>query len=164
MRTILFVFAVLATPAAAQDLVYDFSYTRDCVEAQDDWASKLACVGTSAERCMDDTEGGYTTVLVNFCIATELGDWDNALNAAYGPLMKQMRDFDQYKPDYIELGAADALRDMQRAWIPYRDAACAFEQSKWQGGSGGGPATTTCLMNLTAEQALRLQAELDAPQ
>jgi uncharacterized protein YecT (DUF1311 family) len=64
-----------------------------------------------------------------------------------------------------ELGLAEpstsaALRDMQRTWIAYRDAACAYERSQWGGGTGGGPATADCLMRMTAAQALALEQRL----
>jgi uncharacterized protein YecT (DUF1311 family) len=49
---------------------------------------------------------------------------------------------------------------MQRAWIGYRDAACAYEESQWGGGTGGGPASVDCAMRLTARQALALEARL----
>ena len=50
---------------------------------------------------------------------------------------------------------------MQRKWIDFRDAACAFEASKWGGGTGGGPAATQCHLTLTAQQYLRLGADMD---
>ena len=48
---------------------------------------------------------------------------------------------------------------MQRAWIEYRDATCAYEAAQWGGGTGAGPAFAGCLMRLTAEQALYLEYE-----
>ena len=53
-------------------------------------------------------------------------------------------------------GVADALREMQRAWIVFRDKACTYEASLWQGGTGRGPAAINCLMQQTARQALSL--------
>ena len=49
---------------------------------------------------------------------------------------------------------------MQRAWIAYRDAACAYEASQWGGGTGAGPAATGCMMTLTGRQALALEERL----
>jgi uncharacterized protein YecT (DUF1311 family) len=54
-------------------------------------------------------------------------DWqaaDAELNAVYKAAMAKMREMDGYLPDSLK-GAADALRDAQRAWVPYRDKACA---------------------------------------
>ena len=61
-----------------------------------------------------------------------------------------------YQPELPK--QAEALRDMQRAWITFRDAACDYERSQWGGGTGGGPATLACLMRMTGEQALLLGA------
>ena len=47
---------------------------------------------------------------------------------------------------------------MQRAWIAYRDARCGYEYSLWQGGTGGGPASVACYMEVTGEQALYLES------
>ena len=65
-----------------------------------------------------------------------------------------------------ELGATvpikeTALRDMQRAWIAFRDATCAYEYSHWGGGTGGGPAYSACFLEMTARQTLVLQSRLD---
>lgn len=51
----------------------------------------------------------------------------------------------------------EALRNMQRAWINYRDAGCLYEQAQWFGGTGGGPATMACHMHETARQTLVLE-------
>jgi uncharacterized protein YecT (DUF1311 family) len=64
-----------------------------------------------------------------------------------------------------ELGSAApppavALREMQRAWIAWRDAACDYEVSQWGGGTGGGPAWSQCAMQMTGEQALALEERL----
>lgn len=53
--------------------------------------------------------------------------------------------------------AVDLLRQMQRDWIAYRDAACAWDYVQWGGGSGAGPAEAECLMRLTASQVLFLE-------
>jgi len=38
----------------------------------------------------------------------------------------------------------------------FRDKACTYEASLWQGGTGRGPAAINCLMQQTARQALSL--------
>ncbi|KMW56504.1 hypothetical protein AIOL_001458 [Candidatus Rhodobacter oscarellae] len=52
---------------------------------------------------------------------------------------------------------ADLLRDMQRAWITFRDRTCDYERAQWGGGTGGGPAYTNCLMVQTAKQTIYLE-------
>lgn len=162
----LFPFALamlLAGPAAAQTVTYDFAATTDCIAAAgDDYGAKLACIGTAATACMDNTDGGWSTAGQNACLDAEWQDWDARLNAAYPRLMAQLKEEDaaMASGDYTPPSQADALRQMQRAWIPFRDAACAYEASKWTGGSGAGPATLWCLVYETAKQTLRLEADL----
>ena len=82
------------------------------------------------------------------------------LNAAYAQLLAEAEGTDA---EMKTLGSAapaqvPALREMQRSWIAFRDAACGYEASRWGGGSGAGPAASACVMELTARQALRLIA------
>jgi uncharacterized protein YecT (DUF1311 family) len=117
----------------------------------------LACVGQSAQACMN-TPGGDTTVGMMDCLKGEVDYWDGKLNAAYAKRLATAKSDDA---ELKSMGSAapktePALRKMQRAWIGYRDAACLYEQSKWMGGTGGGPATMACHMEETARQALKL--------
>ena len=148
---------IIAWPVAAQDL----AFTPDATEACLATGGGETCIGLSAQACID-TPDGYTTVGMGYCYAQELDFWDARLNAVYRELRASERAIDD---EMTELGIralprAPALRDMQRAWIEYRDAACAYEYSQWGGGTGGGPANAACLMHLTAEQALALEARL----
>lgn len=152
---------VVASPAAAQVLVYDFSHTWTCVGQAEAWQDKVACIGISANLCMEDTPGGFSTVGMGSCLDREFQDWDAALNEADGPLRIRYVAQDGEASEHITLTQADALRDMQRAWIDYRDAACDYERSKWQGGTGGGPAAISCMLQMTGEQALKLQSDLN---
>jgi uncharacterized protein YecT (DUF1311 family) len=54
---------------------------------------------------------------------------DAALNTAYKAIVSQAKADDK---EY-ETGNASALRDAQRAWIPYRDAWIAFYRLRWKG-------------------------------
>ncbi|MEM6275794.1 MAG: lysozyme inhibitor LprI family protein [Pseudomonadota bacterium] len=108
---------------------------------------------------MELTPGGYTTVAVSRCLDLEFQYWDTELNAAYRAALATAKSIDA-EGSIGPRGRANAeenLRAMQRAWIPYRDARCDFESSKWGGGSGGGPATIGCLMQETARQTLILR-------
>jgi len=118
----------------------------------------LACVGRSAQRCMN-TPGGDSTVGMMDCLREELNYWDRRLNAAYTQRMASARKEDASMASIRATTAsmADSLRSMQRAWIRHLDAACLYEQAQWLGGTGGGPATMTCHMQETARQALKLE-------
>ncbi len=162
MRRLVFALALLAAPAAAEqqaDPAFDIAPTRDCVEA----GGGDACIGRAAETCQTQP-GGETSVVMSFCFWKEHEWWDARLNAVYRRLMEQEQRIDA---EIAELSAAppaaraDALRAMQRAWLPFRDAACDYERSQWGGGTGGAPATHACLMDRTARQTLLLERHLD---
>ncbi|MDO5621982.1 MAG: lysozyme inhibitor LprI family protein [Paracoccus sp. (in: a-proteobacteria)] len=163
-------FALLAAPAVAQAPVpdsppVDKAALESCLtvqQAQDtpDWDS---CIGVASKSCLD--QFGGSTAGMSGCLMAELDLWDGKLNAAYDSLMVQAKADDA---EMASLGASapqqePALRQMQRDWIGFRDAACAYEQSRWGGGTGGGPASASCAMTLTAEQYFRLQSWLDQP-
>jgi len=152
---------LVAGAAQAQELPFDGTSIDVCTGMAADAAQAQACIGAAAQACIDSPDG-YTTVGMGMCYGMELDHWDARLNVAYKALMKLHEKSDASMKEY---GAtvpetAPALRDMQRAWIAYRDAACAYERSLWGGGTGQGPATAECLMRMTADQALMLEARV----
>jgi len=90
------------------------------------------------------------------CASREADWWDAMLNAEYQARRAEARRFDA-DTGARPLPSAEALRDMQRAWITFRDATCSFEASQWGGGTGANPAFLNCIMRMTAEQALYLR-------
>ena len=67
-------------------------------------------------------------------------DWkaaDAELNKAYKAAMDQMKSYDKGFEEYAKdlVGAVDALKEAQRAWIPYRDKACLAYGYQAHGGS-----------------------------
>lgn len=118
----------------------------------------LDCVGQAAQACMN-SPGGDTTIGMIDCLQAEFQYWDKRLNVAFGQRLAAARkeDAEMRRLKSSVASLEESLRKMQRAWIPYRDAACLYEQAQWQGGTGGGPATAACQMNETARQALRLE-------
>ena len=162
MRRLLGVILGLGCSAvAAQDVPFSEGPIEVCVAKAGSFSEKEACIGAGAAACID-TPDGYTTVGMSFCYGQEASYWDTRLNAAFAELMAFQRGL---KAEIEGLGgfapdAPSALRDMQRAWIGYRDATCAYEYSTWGGGSGGRPAHAACLMQETARQALVLERRL----
>lgn len=149
-----------APNALAQPARADFreEATLACLKAAGPGRGVLDCVGRSANACMEATPGGDTTLGMTACLEAERLWWDARLNRAYGVRMKAAREADAEPPlRGPPSGQAAALRTMQRAWIAWRDAACAYERSTWQGGSGALPATTACHMHETARQTLVLE-------
>ena len=149
------VLLALAGPVAAQDLVFSAAITESCLAS----GEAEACVGEAAVACMEQSDGGQTTVGMGGCLDKELTYWDGQLNAAYRAVMARAKAVDAEMQD---LGAtvssqAKALLAMQRAWIVFRDEKCSYERSQWGGGTGGGPATLDCLMQETARQTFYLR-------
>lgn len=143
-----------AGPVAAQDVIFDPAPTITCMARNG--GDVQACSGTAAETCMERTPFGWSTVAMMGCLGQELGYWDKRLNLAYQAAQRTARRADL---DASEFAASqvDALRDMQRAWIVFRDRKCAFVQSQWGGGTGGAPAAVSCHMHETAAQTVFLE-------
>lgn len=153
---------LLAAPAAAQDIRFNITPTLACLgRAQTDAPGDPSCIGTAAEICMEVSDGGFSTVGMVACISRELDYWDARLNDSYQALRARHRADDADTANIPGIPSMElALRDMQRAWIPFRDATCDYERSLWGGGTGGGPATAGCRMRLTGQQALYLEGQL----
>ena len=146
-----------AALAQSPDFKIKPELTEQCLEGKKGNA-RFECIGVAAEECQANNFGGESTVGMGFCFGAEWEWWDGRLNAAYGKLVaretaddKDMADL-SYVPKKLP-----ALKQMQRAWIPYRDALCEYEAVQWGGGTGGGPATSACLMGETARQAMILE-------
>lgn len=160
MKRILTVAVLLvSTAATAQDLRYSDQASQSCVDQAGTPEAKRSCIGSSASACMDATADGSTTIGMMQCLDEEHAYWDARLNQVYKNVRADAKADDA---EMAEIGSsapkmAPALRDMQRAWIAYRDATCDFELSQWGGGSGGGPAILSCMLQMTGEQAIYLE-------
>lgn len=156
--------SALALPVAAQsnDLVYSDNEVIFCLSVSDLPQEKRTCIGKSADACVNATEMGGTTVGMGGCLSNELAFWDARLNRIYGQVraLEKQRDRENADIGATLPSSEAALRDMQRAWIPYRDARCAYEHTQWGGGTGGGPAVLACLMDATAQQTLLLEQSI----
>lgn len=144
-----------SVPLRAQELVFDFNTFANCARLA---ASPRDCIGIAAQTCMHDTPGGDSTVGMGACFNAEFQAWDDSLNATYRELRSVLArsDAENAASGFRAPSQADAVQQMQRAWIPYRDDKCAFVRSLWGGGTGGSPAALECLLHETAAQALYL--------
>ncbi len=166
MRAALIPLCLLASPALAQDAApggprADTSLIEACLEnvsiAAEDGAPfpPSNCIGLAAKACMEQPDGSSTAGMVS-CSTQELEYWDKVLNTAYQELVIQSKAVDANAAEG-QPKQADRLRDMQRKWIAFRDASCAWEIGQFPGGSIQGPVSAQCDLRLTAAQALRLQ-------
>lgn len=154
--------AAIGAPAMAQDLVFSMQDTDSCLASKAE-SGPESCIGVSAQICMQKTVGGGSTVGMGGCLDAEWNAWDARLNKNYQKLMAREKSEDAEMADVGSVAPkqAVALRDMQRAWISYRDARCNFVGAQWGGGTGTGPATLDCHMQVTGQQALFLQQMLN---
>lgn len=96
-----------------------------------------------------DCDEAETTLEMGVCLQDALAAADAELNLTYRLAMEALEDFD-------DPGIAASLKQAQRAWITYRDLACASERALYAGGSMAGIARTGCLLRLTTERVTGL--------
>jgi len=146
----------LASEAVAQDdVVFHRELVQQCFDKARAYGGSDSCIGSAADLCMEQNEGGYSTYGMSYCISLESEWWDEMLNFEYSRVLSEAAFLDGELSEDLP-SVAEALREMQRAWITYRDATCAFEAAQWGGGTGAGPAYNGCVMRLTAAQAITL--------
>ena len=140
--------------AAAQDVIFDIAPTASCVAE----GNGEVCIGAATSACFNANDAGFTTSGILQCIGQEHTWWDARLNRVYAELKADLAARDADTPDAPE--QARALVEMQRAWIPYRDARCLFDRSEWGNGTAAGTAHASCMLELTAQQALLLEERM----
>ncbi|MEO6301332.1 MAG: lysozyme inhibitor LprI family protein [Paracoccaceae bacterium] len=102
-----------------------------------------------------DCANTETQVEMTYCAEQDWKAADADLNDAYKVAMKAMKDVDS-NLDAADQGAVENLRDAQRAWITFRDAACAAEGYSMHGGSAEPMAIYSCRARLTEERTTDL--------
>ncbi|SFS06509.1 lysozyme inhibitor LprI family protein [Yoonia litorea] len=146
-------FLVLAAPAAAQEFTVDAHIIDRCRAIQED---PMVCVGREADRCTQE-HGGGADMMLAACTFAEAEAWDDSLNAAYRELQRLAREREDWDVGYESGALLIGLRDMQRAWITYRDAVCANAVALAKPfGSAAGVAEAECLLEETAQQFIKL--------
>ncbi|MEY8096475.1 lysozyme inhibitor LprI family protein [Falsihalocynthiibacter sp. S25ZX9] len=146
----------IAGGAQAQDIKFSPDLSLSCYYESDAMGQPHGCIGLSANQCMEVSSGGYSTRGMDACFGAEIELWDGLLNLSY----QSLRESDQQADGASGGTRATALRDMQRAWIVFRDNTCKYEYAQWAGGSGAGPAYAACVMNMTGQQAMALDVML----
>lgn len=113
----------------------------------------LACGTAHALDC--DT--AQTQQDMNQCAHLDWQAADGDLNAEYKRARATMRRIDGDLPQNLA-GAEATLRDAQRAWITFRDAACAAEGFLFRGGSMEPFMVSSCLATLTRQRTQALKS------
>ena len=145
--------------AATEHEVKEFGgFLVQCYEETSGAEAKSQCIGAMSQVCMDDQDGGHTTLGMSSCLSAEGQVWDRFLNAEYKATMAWSAAADEDEAEYFPEFAkrVEHLRSAQRAWIAFRDAECALEYAQWGSGSMRTIAGTDCLMRMTAERTIKL--------
>ena len=110
-----------------------------------------------------DCANAMTQSDLNICASRDYQAADEALNAVYRKALTAAQETDRQIREYDEnaVGAVDALKKAQRAWIPYRDGQCAFAGFAARGGSMEPMLISGCLAELTAKRTEELKATME---
>lgn len=117
----------------------------------------LPAAPAAAQQAPDiDCDNATVQMELTYCAEKEWEAADKTLNTAYSAAMKAMRAMDADLPADLK-GAAEALKEAQRAWIPYRDKACAAAGFLARGGSMEPMLIYSCLAELTEQRTQQLE-------
>jgi uncharacterized protein YecT (DUF1311 family) len=86
---------------------------------------------------------------MSVCLSKIHEDVDTDLNKTYQKALQLTGKF----------GSTDLqnLKEAQKKWLAYRNAACNAEYGLWQGGSGGPNAQALCVIRLTRQRTADLK-------
>lgn len=121
----------------------------------------LACLSLPAAAQEIDCANAMAQMELNQCAYDDWEAADAELNDAYQEAMALLRDWDANLPA-DEQGGAEALLAAQRAWITFRDQACAAEGYAMKGGSAEPLLVYGCMRVLTEERTAHLTGMVDA--
>ena len=122
------------------------------------WLGYVAAL-TALPAAAQDVDCATAEVQMELTYCAEQ-DWlaaDAELNAAYGVARDLMQGIDA-DLETSQRGAADYLRDGQRAWVTFRDATCAAEGYTMHGGSAEPMVIYGCRARLTEQRTADLEA------
>ena len=109
-------------------------------------AMMLCLAGSSAAASALECGQAVTQADMNACAAQELNQADTELNRTYLAYRAK-----------LHAARQNQIRDVQLAWIKYRDLACRFEGANVVGGSAAGMALQTCLTEKTRQRTSELR-------
>jgi uncharacterized protein YecT (DUF1311 family) len=107
------------------------------------------CVGVVSSPCLQRDPGGASGNRVDMldCLVREQKVWDERLNAAYNATMQACQG-----------QVCVARRNLERAWIAYRNALCELPYAE-RGGTFASVDSADCLLGETARQVIWLEAQ-----
>jgi uncharacterized protein YecT (DUF1311 family) len=100
----------------------------------------LSLIASSSVAQDDESKCCCTTYDVSVCLGKIRKKADADLNRAYEDALGGLKD------SPTDIGN---LKNAERKWVEYRDAACKAEYGLWGGGSGGPNAFAECVIRIT---------------
>jgi uncharacterized protein YecT (DUF1311 family) len=120
------------------------------------------CLLPCAAAAQDvDCANAMTQLEMNSCAAQDWQAADVDLNAAYAAAITVMQDSDNTFPAEGKTEEA-RLRDAQRAWVAFRDAACESAGYPMRGGSAEPLLTYGCMLDLTIQRTDALNSLIES--
>ena len=111
----------------------------------------LAAVNTSAQRRQnkDRCDDPQSQAEMNICADKEFRTADAALNRVYNQLSAKLDEGERAK-----------LKEVELAWLKYRDAECEFEASFYERGSMQPLIYSTCLTHITKTRTADIRTQI----
>ncbi|KAF1049074.1 MAG: hypothetical protein GAK35_00052 [Herbaspirillum frisingense] len=113
----------------------------------------LLALCASAGAHAADCAKASTQAEMNACASQALNQADADLNATYVAYRAKLRPAQQ-----------NQIRDVQLAWIKYRDLSCRFESANAAGGSAAPMVQQSCLAEKTRQRTEELKALAGCPE
>lgn len=107
-----------------------------------------------------DCANAITQPDLNDCASREYEAADAELNAVYRQAMTAAQNVDK-ELEGADIGAVEALKTAQRAWIGYRDGQCEFAGFQARGGQAEPMLVSGCLAQLTQKRTAELNEFLE---
>lgn len=122
-------------------------------------ALATSCIGEGAGACIfrDDAPAA---VSVGPCLGAENAVWEARLASSMTVLDVEAAEAFAERVGWEGVDLARVVATFEA----YREATCDMESALWGAGSGAGPDWAACRMQVTAEQALRLERWLEVLQ
>lgn len=105
---------------------------------------------TGVASAADDCKNPQTQMAMNVCSAQDYEREDSKLNKNYKALIAKLETKDKEK-----------LKNIQLAWIKFRDLQCDYEASRYEGGSIMPLISSSCLFQMTKQRNKDLKSMLD---
>lgn len=151
--------ALVASPAFAQTIDFSSKPTEACLAAASGQAASRSCAGRAAKACVTAIRGAGEVEAAS-CANAEAGWWHGRMQDAYDAMMRKAVLADVEFAAALAQGGSrmtDDLAAMQAAWQDWSEKRCFFEAMRRRGKPDRSVAASTCILHVTAEQALLLE-------